>query len=114
VVAAANQVTFPTAVLSSKTITFTADSPITIPDETTDAAGKYSGDALQAPDDAGTYDIQSHFASDSLYKAKDSAVKTLTVTAAAADQTASSTASPSATDTEESTTSPESLSDSTE
>ena len=81
--------------IGSKTISITADSPITISDETTDAAGKYSADALQAPDDAGTYDIQSHFASDSLYKAKDSAIRTLTVTAAGA---------PAAADTEESTT----------
>ena len=90
--------------IGSKTISITADSPITIADETTDASGKYSADGLQAPDDAGTYDIQTHFASDSLYKAKDSAIKTLTVTAAEA----------AATDTEESTTSPESSSDSSE
>jgi hypothetical protein len=83
------------AVLSSKTITFTADTPITIADKTTDAAGKYSADALQAPDDAGTYTIQTHFAGDSLYNAKDSAIRTLTVTAAGA---------PAAADPEESTT----------
>ena len=71
-------------VLSSKTITFTADSPITIADKTTDSAGKYNAPGLPAPDDAGTYDIQTHFAGDSLYNARDSAVKTLTVTAAAA------------------------------
>ena len=83
------------AVLSSKTISFTADSPITIADETTDSAGKYSADGLQAPDDAGTYNIQSHYAGDSLYNARDSAIRTLTVTAASA---------PAAADTEESTT----------
>ncbi len=70
------------AVLSSKTITFTADSPITIADKTTDTAGKYSAAGLPAPDDAGTYNIQAHFAGDSLYKIRDSAIKTLTVTAA--------------------------------
>jgi hypothetical protein len=71
-------------VLSSKTITFTADSPITIADKTTDTAGKYNSGPLPAPDDAGTYDIQAHFGGDSLYNAKDYAVKTLTVTTTAA------------------------------
>jgi hypothetical protein len=72
------------AVLSSKTITITADSPITIADKSTDSAGKYDSGSLPAPDDAGTYNIQTHFAGDSLYNAKDSVIKTLTVTAAAA------------------------------
>jgi hypothetical protein len=53
------------------------------------------------PDDAGTYDIQSHFAGDSLYNAKDSAIKTLTVTAAASP---ASTAPSAADDTEEEST----------
>jgi peptidoglycan/xylan/chitin deacetylase (PgdA/CDA1 family) len=99
------------AVLSSKTITFTADSSITIAEKTTDSAGKYDSGSLPAPDDAGTYDIQSHFAGDSLYSAKDSAIKTLTVTAAAA--TAAASTSPSDADTEEestTTSSPESSS----
>jgi hypothetical protein len=92
------------AVLSSKTITFTADSPITIADKTTDTAGKYNSGSLPAPDDAGTYDIQAHFAGDSLYNAKDYAVKTLTVTTAAASSSSSSSVGA----TEESTTSQES------
>jgi hypothetical protein len=68
--------------LASKTITFTADDPITIGDKTTNTNGFYSA-TQTAPSTAGSYDIQSHFAGDSLYKARDSAVKTLTVTAAA-------------------------------
>ena len=68
--------------LASKTITFTADDPITIGDKTTNTNGYYSS-TQTAPSTAGTYDIQSHFAGDSLYKARDSAIKTLTVTAAA-------------------------------
>jgi hypothetical protein len=95
------------AVLSSKTITFTADSPITIADKTTDTAGKYNSGSLPAPDDAGTYDIQAHFGGDSLYNAKDYAVKTLTVTTA-------SSSSSSVGATEKSTTSQESSSESTE
>jgi hypothetical protein len=66
--------------LTSKTITFTADEPITIEDKTTNTNGYYSS-TQAAPSSAGTYDIQSHFAGDSLYKARDSAIKTLTVTA---------------------------------
>ena len=66
--------------LASKTITFTADDPITIGDKTTNTNGYYSG-TQTAPGTAGTYNIQSHFAGDSLYNAKDSVTKTLTVTA---------------------------------
>jgi hypothetical protein len=80
--------------LASKTITFKADDPIEIGDKTTNTNGFYSA-TQTAPTTAGTYDIQSHFAGDSLYNAKDSPTKTLTVT------TASSTAA----DTEPSTTS---------
>jgi hypothetical protein len=64
--------------ISSKTITFTADSPITIADQTTSAIGDYIVKP-NAPSTAGTYNIQSHFASDDLYSAKDSPIKTLTV-----------------------------------
>jgi peptidoglycan/xylan/chitin deacetylase (PgdA/CDA1 family) len=64
--------------LASKTITFTADTPITIADQTTNTNGFYSA-SQAAPSTAGTYNIQSHFAGDSLYNAKDSTSKTLTV-----------------------------------
>jgi hypothetical protein len=67
--------------LSSKTITFTADTPITIADKTTDANGRYSTKQA-APTDTGAYNIQSHFAGDSLYNAKDSPINTLTVATA--------------------------------
>jgi hypothetical protein len=67
--------------LASKTITFTADDPITIGDKTTNTNGFYSA-TQTAPSTAGTYDIQSHFAGDSLYNAKDSLTRTLTVTTA--------------------------------
>jgi hypothetical protein len=64
--------------IGSKTISLTADSPITIADQTTDATGTYITKPT-APTTAGTYNIQSHFASDDLYSAKDSPIKTLTV-----------------------------------
>lgn len=64
--------------LASKTITFTADEPITIGDKTTNTNGFYSG-TQTAPNTEGSYDIQSHFVGDSLYKARDSPIKTLTV-----------------------------------
>ncbi|MFL6483597.1 MAG: polysaccharide deacetylase family protein [Nitrososphaera sp.] len=64
--------------LASKTITFTADAPITIASQTTNTNGFYSA-SQAAPSTAGTYNIQSHFAGNSLYGAKDSTIKTLTV-----------------------------------
>jgi hypothetical protein len=64
--------------LASKIITFTADAPITIADKTTNTNGFYTG-TQAAPTDSGTYNIQSHYAGDSLYIAKDSLIKTLTV-----------------------------------
>jgi hypothetical protein len=67
--------------LSSKTITFTADAPITIADRTTDTNGRYSA-RQAAPTGSGTYNIQSHFAGDSLYNPMDSPTRTLTVTTA--------------------------------
>jgi hypothetical protein len=67
--------------LGSKTITFTATSPITIPDATTGATdGKYSVTGLKAPNNGGSYSIQSHFAGDEKYSAKNSPTKTLNVT----------------------------------
>jgi hypothetical protein len=67
--------------LSSKTITFTADAPVVIADKTTNTKGGYSA-TQEAPSSMGTYDIQSHFAGDSLYNAKDSPTKTLSVATA--------------------------------
>jgi hypothetical protein len=64
--------------LASKTITFTADAPITIADKTTNANGFFTA-TQAAPSTAGTYNIQSHFAGDSLYNAKDSLIRSLTV-----------------------------------
>jgi Ca2+-binding RTX toxin-like protein len=49
--------------LNGKTITFTADDPITIADKTTNLNGFYSG-SQAAPTTVGTYNIQSHFAGD--------------------------------------------------
>jgi Tol biopolymer transport system component len=73
------------APLSSKTIIiiFTADSPIAITSNTTtDATGKYIVEGLKVPDSPEIYDIQAHFAGDSLYNAKDSPRRSLTVTTA--------------------------------
>jgi Tol biopolymer transport system component len=71
------------APLSSKTIIFTADSPIAITSNTTtDATGKYIAEGLKVPASPGIYDIQAHFAGDSLYSAKDSPRRSLTVTTA--------------------------------
>jgi hypothetical protein len=64
--------------LASKTITFTADAPITIADKTTNTNGFYTS-TQAAPTDSGTYNIQSHYAGDSQYNAKDSLIKILTV-----------------------------------
>jgi hypothetical protein len=63
--------------IGSKTISFTADSPITITDKTTDATGTYV--TQQTAPTTGTYNIQSHFAGDDLYSGKDSPIKALTV-----------------------------------
>jgi hypothetical protein len=64
--------------LASKTITFTADEPITIGDKTTSLTGFYSS-TQAAPSSSGTYSIQSQFAADSLYNARSSTTRTLTV-----------------------------------
>jgi peptidoglycan/xylan/chitin deacetylase (PgdA/CDA1 family) len=102
--------------LASKTITFTADDPITIGGKTTNTNGYYSG-TQTAPSTAGSYNIQSHFAGDSLYNAKDSVTKTLTVTApsspAAATEesstTPSSESSPSSESPDSSSSAPEAI-----
>ena len=66
------------AQLASQTITFTADAPITIADKTTNLNGFYTS-TQAAPNTAGTYNIQSHYAGSDLYIAKDSLIKALTV-----------------------------------
>jgi hypothetical protein len=65
--------------LASRTVTFTATSPIVIPNAVTDSTGKYSASNLVAPS-AGSYNIQAHFAGDSLYSSSDSVTKILNVT----------------------------------
>jgi hypothetical protein len=72
------------APLSSKTIIIsTANSTIAITSNTTtDATGKYSVEGLIVPASPGIYDIQAHFAGDSLYSSKDSPRRSLTVTTA--------------------------------
>jgi peptidoglycan/xylan/chitin deacetylase (PgdA/CDA1 family) len=76
--------------LVSKTITLTADAPITISSKTTNTNGFYSG-TQTAPSTPGTYNIQSHFAADNLYNAKDSVMRTLTVSGSTGTATSSST-----------------------
>jgi hypothetical protein len=66
--------------LEAKTITFTSDSPISIPDNVTDSSGKAVARKLIAPSDAGSYGIQARFAGDSLYSPDDSRAKVLAVT----------------------------------
>ena len=72
------------APLSSKTIIIsTANSTIAITSNTTtDATGKYILEGLKVPASPGIYDIQAHFAGDSLYSSKDSPSRSLTVTTA--------------------------------
>jgi hypothetical protein len=72
------------APLSSKTIIIsTANSTIAITSNTTtDATGKYILEGLKVPASPGIYDIQAHFAGDSLYSSKDSPRRSLTVTTA--------------------------------
>jgi hypothetical protein len=62
----------PSSSLSGKIISFTATSPIVISDKITDAIGQYSATGLKAPNTKASYNIQSHFAGDSLYGFKDS------------------------------------------
>jgi peptidoglycan/xylan/chitin deacetylase (PgdA/CDA1 family) len=76
--------------LASKAITLTADPPITISSKTTNTNGFYSG-TQTAPTTSGTYNIQSHFAMDDLYNAKDSAIRTLTVSGSTTTSTSSLT-----------------------
>ena len=66
--------------LTGKTITFTADSPITISNVVSDATGTYVVTGLIAPSLTGTYHITAHFGGESLYTASDSITQTLTIT----------------------------------
>jgi hypothetical protein len=70
----------PTSALSGKIISFTATSPIIISNKVTDAIGQYSATGLKAPNNKGSYNIQSHFTGDSLYGPKDSPTAILQVT----------------------------------
>jgi len=65
--------------IPSKTVTFTSTSPIIIPSAVTDSTGTFSASNLTAPA-AGSYNIQAHFAGDSLYTPSDSVTKVLKVT----------------------------------
>jgi hypothetical protein len=69
--------------LASKTITFTATSPITISARLTNTAGQYSATGLTAPTTPANYNIQSHFAGTPLYNPSNSPTHILAVTAAA-------------------------------
>jgi hypothetical protein len=79
--------------LGGGTITFTATAPITISPKVTDTMAHYSAAGLIAPHTPGTYNIQSHFATTSLYNAANSPMRTLTVSATAPQGPAASTQS---------------------
>jgi hypothetical protein len=53
--------------IASKTITFKATSPITIPTGTTNGSDVYSVSGLSAPPSKGNYDIKASFAGDALF-----------------------------------------------
>ncbi len=65
--------------LGSRTITFTAASPIVIPNAVTNSTGWYNVSGLVAPA-AGSYNIQAFFGGDSLYTSSSSVTKVLKVT----------------------------------
>jgi phospholipase C len=65
--------------LGSKTVTFTATSPIVIPNVITDSTGKYSVGGLVAPA-AGSYNIQAFFAGDLGFTSSSSVTKVLNTT----------------------------------
>ncbi|HET6458129.1 MAG TPA: polysaccharide deacetylase family protein [Nitrosopumilaceae archaeon] len=65
--------------LTSKTISFKAMSPVVINNTVTNTLGIYAVSGLVAPNNHGTYKIQSKFAGDLLYSGSASQVKTLTV-----------------------------------
>ena len=55
--------------VAKKTISFRADSPVTIPDVTTDSSGKYTVSRLTAPHVPGLYFFDAKFKGDPLYNA---------------------------------------------
>ena len=65
--------------LPSQTVTFTATSPIVIPNAVTDSTGTYTTSKLVAPA-AGSYNIQATFAGNSLYTSSSSVTKAMIVT----------------------------------
>jgi hypothetical protein len=69
----------PSSALSGMIISFTATPPIIISDKITNAIGQYSATGLKAPTTKASYNIQSHFAGDSLYGPKDSPTAILQV-----------------------------------
>jgi K319L-like, PKD domain/Bacterial Ig domain/Calcineurin-like phosphoesterase len=70
---------FPSSPLSGNIISFTATPPIIISDKITDATGQYSATGLKAPNTKASYNIQTHFAGDSLYGPNDSPTAILQV-----------------------------------
>jgi hypothetical protein len=69
----------PSSALSGKIISFTTTPPIVISNKITDTIGQYSATGLKAPNTKASYNIQSHFAGDSLYGPKDSPTAILQV-----------------------------------
>jgi peptidoglycan/xylan/chitin deacetylase (PgdA/CDA1 family) len=67
----------------NRTITFTADPPITPSLQQTDSQGK-TRETLKAPSSSGTYNIQAFFGGDSLYNTKSSLSRTLTISGSTA------------------------------
>lgn len=67
--------------ISSQTVSFTAESPITVSDATTDSTGAYAASGLVAPSPAAasTYDLEAHFGGSALYNPANSETKTLNV-----------------------------------
>jgi hypothetical protein len=58
--------------VAKRTISFRADSPVTIPDATTDSSGKYTVSGLTAPRVPGLYFFDAKFKGDPLYNASSS------------------------------------------
>jgi hypothetical protein len=67
------------AVLGSRTISFTATSPIAISNTVTNSLGTYTISGLIAPS-TGVYSITAQYSGETLYAARNSPVKTLTAT----------------------------------
>src|SRR5256885_6724707 len=76
------------------TISFSATSPITIPNTSTNSTGDYLVSGLVSPSTTGSYNIKALFATTSLYAAVNSTVQTLAVTPAPTTLTLNSISSP--------------------